>query len=614
MAGQRENAPPDLDLAEISGGPLSAHRSIFWYLERGAMMKPDAAAVICMDQPAGHLKEELVHEGSENQSIIMRQSLSSPSRLLLSYEHLLLMAKKVVAGWTARGLKAGITVLLGVPNGAEFCILYWACILMKVTVVCYDPSTMPQLCSLLRTLKPSVVVVDNSGEAIAVDLAVKSLRMPEPLRLQLNASTSRDPWMPLGELFKTKLTSDVEQSILDHARSDDPDRVHSILFTSGTSDKPKGCPLRVAGQTHILETWSWLLDRRTSSRALQQAHNSRAIAPTQMLQTWSNGGAVLLPRRSFHLDDTTAAIESFGATFVVLSPTMVHALVDKIRISDSGSLLTVQIGGDAVTRTVLLKCQAVFPGARICTHHGMSEGVAAFQWPFFDLPVSNIPFLGETCPIGKVARGSKVRVWNTATRSIGRRNEPGELHVQSSSVIRHYLQGASPGAFYDDYDGRWFITGDIATMNGNGTIYILGRSNDCIKRAGYPILPGPLESLIERYVDAQVSSKRSHESEQHGARLLTFCLVTKTCVVSVQDHILTQAVIAVVHGLKGNSEADIIQHVRQNLGERVVLDRVLTLTQLGLDRFPVNQTFKIIRSATQQAVCRYIEDGRRSVY
>jgi acyl-CoA synthetase (AMP-forming)/AMP-acid ligase II len=501
-------------LAELSGGPLSNAESIFVHLEKGLRKNPHAPAVICMHQAAGHLSRLPVDDGVYNEFPDNNAAQLNTDRLSITYMQLLTMAQRLVAGWTIKGLKPGSTILICIPSGGEFCVLLWACVLMRLTMVCMDPSILAanshrDLQDALRSLNPSIFVAPDRVGAMPVDIAVQELRIPRPLGILLSEDSSGSEWWPLSTFADADPSLVDSRAMMEQARRDDPQRIHSILFTSGTSGKPKGCPLRVAGQTHFLQSWSWLLNEQNPGRALQQAHNSRAIAPTQILQTWSTGGTVLMPSRSFHIEDTIAAIDTFGATFVVLSPAMVHAIADQIqsrsRINLS-SVRTVQIGGDAVNRTVLLKCAALFPGARICTHHGMSEGVAAFKWPFFDVPTSQIPFLGETCPTGTVAPGSTVRLWNADKQRAATRSEQGEMHIRSPSIIHHYQGGESETSFYDDAEGRWFITGDTVTMNSNGLIYILGRSKDVITRAGIAIIPGPMESLIQQFLGTQVSS------------------------------------------------------------------------------------------------------------
>lgn len=493
--------------AEESKELLSNSHSVFRYLENGFSKSADSPAVICMNQRDGHLSRLLYLDAAG----LDHTAPSKASCLTITYRQLLAAAERVAAGLTAGGIQPGSKALICIPNGGELCILMWACVLMRLTLVCMNPSLLAadstiELEDVLRAIKPSVVVAPDRASASSVDSAVRALQTMPPTGIVLNEEGS-DAWISFSTFGNARLSPTYHRMLVDAARTDDPERIHSILFTSGTSGKPKGCPLRTVGQTHFLQSWSWLIHEHNSGRVLQQAHNSRAIAPTQMLQTWSTGGAVLLSSRSFCIYDTLDAIENFGATFIVLSPSMVHALADVIecRSLDVSSVRTVQIGGDAVTRTVFLLCAKIFPEANICTHHGMSEGVAAFKWPYFSAPTSKVPFLGETCPIGVVAKGSSVRLWNTHTKSPSARNEPGEMHICSRSIIPNYLGEDSDASFYNDGEGRWFITGDIATMNDDGVVFILGRSKDAINRAGAIIMPSPVESVVHQFTGAQVS-------------------------------------------------------------------------------------------------------------
>ena len=316
-------------------------------------------------------------------------------------------------------------------------------------------------------------------------------------------------WKSLHDLAADASDSPIdEHSLLEDARKDDANRIHSILFTSGTSaGRPKGCPQRVGSITHILNSQSWLINPENCALNLQQAHNSRAIAPQHTLQVWRGGGAVVMASKSFAIEDTVNAIVQYGVDFIVLSPAMVHELAHDLAAHPGklDSVRTIQVGGDAITKEVLMKCAALFPKARVCINHGMTEGGGFFTWPFFETPIPQIPFFGEICPIGTVAAGTMLRIWDADRGRQTRRGEPGELHVSCESVIRHYLGGVSESSFYEDEKGRWFITGDVGMINDEGLVFILGRSKDVIKRASVVIMPAALESCIEKYTGAQVS-------------------------------------------------------------------------------------------------------------
>jgi 4-coumarate--CoA ligase len=222
------------------------------------------------------------------------------------------------------------------------------------------------------------------------------------------------------------------------------------------------------------------------------------------------GGTVVMPSAtpstSFAIDRTIDGITQEKVTFVVLSPAMVHTLDRTLQSHPEklDSVRMIQLGGDAISRDMLTKCASLFPGAKVCINHGMSEGAGFFYWPFFDSPASKVPCFGEMCPLGKVAPGARVRIWDAERKQIAKRGQPGELHVSCGSIISSYLDNVNATSFYEDEIGRWFVTGDFALVDEKGLIFIIGRTKDLIKRSGNALIPIAIESCIEKYAATQV--------------------------------------------------------------------------------------------------------------
>ncbi|KAL8747708.1 MAG: hypothetical protein Q9190_000449 [Brigantiaea leucoxantha] len=604
--------------AEIDGGPLINQKSLFSLLEQSLHKNRHGRAIVCMHQPSDHLSNLVQNDvefqkqsdGDVQTNGVQKQpngdmkhqrqhdmerksngdSLSDCLRLTYIQVHR--TALRLAAGLMANGVQPHATVLILIPNGGEFALLFWTCIIMRLTIVSLDPSHLKmsessELLNTMELLDPMLVVVPNAASAKAVGAAVQELRLAQPLLLSLEIDpsggcTSLQSLVTDGRHFPMD-----QENLLAAARNDDPQRIHSIIFTSGTSGRPKGCPLRAGGVTHLLNSQSWLINRDNCALALQQAHSSRAIAPAQMLQTWKEGGTVVMSGRGFVIKDTIDAIVNHKVTFLVLTPAMVHALDQQLASQPCqiGSVRSIQIGGDAVTKDILVKCAAMFPHAKICINHGMTEGGGSFRWPFFDTPVSEIPYFGEICPIGKVAPGSLVRIWSEDTGSVAKRGEPGELHICCGSIIPYYLGEASETAFYEDRKGRWFNTGDIAMINSDSLLFILGRKKDTIRRAGVTIIPAAIESCLEKFTGSQV------------------------VVIPIAHHVIAHEPYAVLSGYGGKSEDEIKRHVRTIFGRDHALGGVASLQQLGLDGFPVNPTHKIVKSEVQAAVLKYLGRG-----
>ncbi|KAI0403083.1 acetyl-CoA synthetase-like protein [Xylaria palmicola] len=587
-------------IAYVDGGDLSNPRqSIYAHIEDGLLKNPDRPAVIFMHQTVRDFRELLgVAEDSPDCD---QDPKPSSDFLTITYAQLHQSALDLVSGLIANGLAPGSTVLCAIPNIAEHALLVWACALLRLTITAADPGVLEDTSKLTRFLelvKPQAAVVYDIDVARAIDSASANLQAT-PLTLRLIVNKSADDIGSGWKTFRTvlqdgsssRMNSQDESRLIEEARRDDPDRIYAVLFTSGTtSGQPKGCPMRVGSVTHILESQSWLINADNCGRVLQQASNAHSIALRHMLQTWRAGGAVVVPTgRSFAVEDTIDAIRHHGATFIVLSPTMMHALEPVLAdAADTNAVNTIHLGGDAVTKEALVKCATMFPRARVFINHGMSEGGGFYTWPFIDRDVSEIPYLGGICPVGAVARGARLRVWDSDRSSTAPYRHPGELHVSTDSLIRGYLGGVDGSSFYrDDERALWMNTGDVGMMTEDGLVYILGRSKDAIKRAGIAIMPAALESSIAHFTGAQA------------------------CVVAVPNPKQGHDPFVVLSSLQDFTQDQISDHVLQTFGGGYALGGLVSLDQIGLTAFPVNGSHKIMKSEVQRAVIEFVESGTR---
>lgn len=516
-------------LADVDGGTLDNHQpSVFRRIENGLLSSPHQPAVICMHQSRNHFgKYEGFHAdtGADKNGVWHGEDAGC---LTLTYTQLHAAGLKVAKGLIDLKIKSGTNILCMVENGSEYSVLLWAGVVARLTHSSIEPALLEpgkakELRSHLEILRPTVAVVPSSVHIDAVERAAKQSGVSIELGIFLEQNEevpTRKHWKLLTEVMGLGSASGSpdHKDLLDMARHDDPDRIHSILFTSGTSaGRPKGCPLSVASQTHALESQAWLINKDNSARVLQQAHNSRAIGILHALLTWQAGGALVLPTgSSFSLCHTVDAILHHKVTFAVLSPAMVHKIGEEFssrgaKPGDWSHVHTIQIGGDAVTKEVIGKCALLFPRAEVLVNHGMSECAGLFTWPFHDRPFNRIPaFAGTISPVGVVARGAHVLIWDSKKRAAASRGRPGEMLVCCPGLIRKYFGGEKTDneVFWQDRHGRrWMKTGDIALMDQEGLVYILGRSKHAINRGGFAIMPAVVESCIEKLTGTQVSFK-----------------------------------------------------------------------------------------------------------
>ena len=323
-----ENAKKEAEVengdAEVQGKTWP-QLSVFEHVELGLRKNPHEPAVICLTEQSRSV-HELVALSAEKD--IQRDNItrslwcktdsplasppSTPTREInnvaftLTYEQLHRNGLQLAKGLLAIGVKPNTRMVMLIPNGAEYAILLWACILLRITYVNMDPSSLDiagytALKHTLQVIKPQLVVAPDASSGKALDVAMSELGLPRPVRVCL--SNPNADWKTLVSVASSADAQGAvdDAALVSDARHDDPSRINSIMFTSGTSGMPKGCPQTVAAISHALHSQTWLIDSDSGAAkcALMQPHNSRGIAPAQTLQTWRAGGALVLTGQTF---------------------------------------------------------------------------------------------------------------------------------------------------------------------------------------------------------------------------------------------------------------------------------------------------------------------------
>ncbi|HKE14189.1 MAG TPA: AMP-binding protein [Kofleriaceae bacterium] len=303
-----------------------------------------------------------------------------------------------------------------------------------------------------------------------------------------------------------------------------------ILYTSGTTGKPKGAVLsrgNLVAQTDILAR-AWAIgpgDRMVHALPLHHLHGL-VVA----LLTAHRAGAhvLLLPR--FDAARVIAALEAERATLWMAVPTMYHRLrelterdtdaADALR--GAAERLRLATSGSAALPVGLAGWWRDLHGAIPLERYGMTEiGIAlanpldrstrragSVGWP---LPTVEIRLVGD----------------DGADASAG----PGELRVRGPSVFGGYWQ--RPEASASAFAGDWFRTGDLAQRDADGCVRLLGRASiDILKSAGFKISALEIEEVM-----------REHPS------------VAEVAVIGVPDEALGQRVVAAVIARAGAAPA-----------------------------------------------------------
>ena len=261
-----------------------------------------------------------------------------------------------------------------------------------------------------------------------------------------------------------------------------------ILYTSGTTGKPKGAELTHANLSHNAEVSS----RTTCEIAagdvvfggLPLFHSfGQTVAMNASLRV----GACLTLVPKFDPGEALATIQRDSVTHFYGVPTMFGALLhhpERERF-DTSSLRTCITGGASMPVEVLRGFEDAF-GAIVLEGYGLSETSPVSS--------SNLPDR-ERKPgsIGTPIEGVEMQVVDENDEPV-EQGEVGEIVIRGHNIMKGYWQ--RPDATEEAMRGGWFHSGDMARTDEDGYFYIVDRKKDLIIRGGYNVYPREVEEVL----------------------------------------------------------------------------------------------------------------------
>jgi long-chain acyl-CoA synthetase len=261
-----------------------------------------------------------------------------------------------------------------------------------------------------------------------------------------------------------------------------------ILYTSGTTGKPKGAELTHGNLTRNVEIAIGLFELGPDDVILGALPLFHSFGQTCGLNACVAAGASLTLVPRFAPGAVLDAMARDGVTVFEGVPTMYAALLnepDRDRF-DVSKLRVCVSGGAALAVEILRGFEAAF-GCVILEGYGLSETspVACFNHPDRER---------EPGSIGTPVDGVEMRVVD-AERRDAPAGEVGEIAIRGHNVMKGYWRRPEATAEAIDSAG-WFYTGDMARIDERGRFFIVDRKKDLIIRGGYNVYPREIEEVL----------------------------------------------------------------------------------------------------------------------
>lgn len=271
----------------------------------------------------------------------------------------------------------------------------------------------------------------------------------------------------------------------------EPADIADIMFTSGTTGKPKGVLLTHANIEAAVRNINMFIGNGADDRELCPMPLSHSFGLARIRCNLFAGGTLILedgiarPKRLFQ---SLANYRTTGLSMVAAAWTIL-ARISGDKISEYGAgLKYFELGSAPISAAAKAELARLLPGAKVCMHYGLTEASRAVFLDF-RADAANLASVGKASPLCEIS----IRAADGGELGTG---EEGEICLKGPIVCKGYLEEEqSRAAFHGDF----FRTGDLGRLDANGYLFLTGRIKEIINVAGEKVSPREIEEELEAF-------------------------------------------------------------------------------------------------------------------
>lgn len=427
-----------------------------------------------------------------------------------SYREFQAKVDALAAGLIALGIEPGDRVGIWGPNSAEWVVVQLATAKIGAIMVCINPAyRLYELEYALNKVECKAVVsaeaFKTSDYLSMLNELAPELRQCDPGQLASEKLPHLTTLIRMGEgatpgMFNfdqvLKMGGETEAQRLAELQTIlKPDDPINIQFTSGTTGNPKGATL-----THC----NILNNGFLTGEAMRLTDQDRLCIPVPLyhcfgmvlavLSCVTHGSAMVFPGEAFDPLETLATVDAERCTALHGVPTMFIGELDHPRFDefDISSLRTGIMAGAPCPVEVMKRVLTQMHMEDILIAYGQTE-----LSPINNMTLPNDSLERRTETVGRAMPWVEIKIVDEDGRVVAT-GEKGEICTRGYSVMRGYWNDPERTAETIDAAG-WLHSGDLATMDEEGYVRIVGRIKDMIIRGGENIYPREVEEFLYQH-------------------------------------------------------------------------------------------------------------------
>jgi len=419
---------------------------------------------------------------------------------------------RVAAGLAARGLVNGDRIALLLGNRTEFVLaLFGAARLGLVSVVLSTRQQTPELAYALA----------DSGARLLLHESTLTERLPQPdavptltARIAVGGDDSRFADLVAADTTAPPAAVGEEDTAL-------------ILYTSGTTGRPKGAMLAHCNLIHSAMIYEACMGLTTADRSIAAVPLAHVTGVVANIMCMVRCAGALIVVAEFKAADYLRVAARERATHTVMVPAMYNLCLLQADFAshDLSAWRIGGYGGAPMPTATIEKLAQTIPGLKLINAYGATETTSPSTIMPPQLTASHLDSVGLPCP------GAHIIAVAPNGRELPA-GEIGELWIHSGSVIKGYWN--NPKATAESFTAGYWHSGDLGSVDEHGFVRVFDRAKDMINRGGLKIYSAEVESVLASHPDVVESAIVAKPCPVLGERVHAF-VVTRNAALAADS-------------------------------------------------------------------------------